>query len=546
MADNVIETGRSRIEDILLKASNGEALSRIEEILLELYNDIVHLGPDGLIPAELIPPQVFERMIPVADDTARFALTTDDVQNGDWVYVNSTQSIYYVYDDTNLDSEDGYKPVAAGIAAKAIADQYGNVIDTTYAKNTDLDALTAKVGTNENNILSIDKEVNLTYTDNILQDTLWIGATGITKNKNVFTLNNYTIDSAIDYLFRPFNLAAGDYTIFIKTTESLPKKVHFGIQSDSVTINQNVALPQGETFAYKNFTLATNGTITKASFYVWPAEDTFIYSGDITVLLVRGTYTDINRIKSIENKLNSNNLFSKCLIFEDDFDNDTLNNTVWGYELGEVRNNELQFYRKENISVENSCLVITAARESYKNHEWTSGSVTTAFNKYFKYGRYEARIKLPNVTGSFPAFWAMGNYYLAKYEEDSQGDVTRTIVRGTWSDCGEIDIMEQFGTSQVKSGVWNNNDTKATTYNYTVDTTQFHIYACEWTATEIKFFVDDILIGSQALNNSTLAAYNNYPFYLILNLAVGSSGGTPAAGTNEMKMYVDWVRVYSL
>lgn len=83
MADNVIETDRSRIEDILLKASNGEALSRIEEILLNLYNDIVHLGPDGKIPAELIPPQVFERMITVTDDAARFALTTDNVQDGD-------------------------------------------------------------------------------------------------------------------------------------------------------------------------------------------------------------------------------------------------------------------------------------------------------------------------------------------------------------------------------------------------------------------------------------------------------------------------------
>ena len=154
MADNVIETGRSRIEDILLKASNGEALSRIEEILLGLYQDIVHLGPDGLIPAELIPPQVFERMITVADDAARFALTTDDVQNGDWVYVNSSQTVYYVYDDTNLDSEAGYKPVAAGIAAKAIADQYGNVIDTTYAKDADLDALTTRVGTAEDDILS--------------------------------------------------------------------------------------------------------------------------------------------------------------------------------------------------------------------------------------------------------------------------------------------------------------------------------------------------------------------------------------------------------
>lgn len=152
MADNVIETGRSRIEDILLKASNGEALSRIEEILLNLYNDIVHLGPDGKIPAELIPPQVFERMITVTDDTARFALTTDDVQDGDWVYVNSTQSIYYVYDDTKLNAEAGYKPVAAGIAAKAIADQYGNVIDQTYATKTEMSAVDGRIDDQEDTV----------------------------------------------------------------------------------------------------------------------------------------------------------------------------------------------------------------------------------------------------------------------------------------------------------------------------------------------------------------------------------------------------------
>lgn len=142
MADNVIETGRSRIEDILLKAYEGQPLSRIEEILLSMYQDLVHLGPDGFIPANLIPPQVFERMIEVADDTARFALTTDDVQNGDWVYVDSTEGLYYVYDDTKLDSEAGYKPVSAGIAAKAVADQYGNVINTTYATKSEVSDIT--------------------------------------------------------------------------------------------------------------------------------------------------------------------------------------------------------------------------------------------------------------------------------------------------------------------------------------------------------------------------------------------------------------------
>ena len=176
MADNVIETGRSRIEDILLKASNGEALSRIEEILLDLYQDLVHLDPDtGLIPINLIPAQVFERMITVADDTARFALTTDDVQNGDWVYVNSTQIMYFVSDEDHLDTEAGYTPVAAGIAAKAVGDKNGNDITLTYqliiGNNNKLSsdlvddsnatnkfataAQLSQIGTNANNILTL-------------------------------------------------------------------------------------------------------------------------------------------------------------------------------------------------------------------------------------------------------------------------------------------------------------------------------------------------------------------------------------------------------
>jgi hypothetical protein len=97
-----------------------------------LLNEKADLDNDGLIPASQIPPEVFERMKIVQDDTERFSLTIDDVQNGDVVYVDSDEMMYYVYDDTKLDREAGYKPFAAGTAAKAIADKYGNDISTSY------------------------------------------------------------------------------------------------------------------------------------------------------------------------------------------------------------------------------------------------------------------------------------------------------------------------------------------------------------------------------------------------------------------------------
>ena len=117
----------------IAEGAGGDSYTKAEtDALLGGKADLVN----GTIPAAEIPPEVFERMKVVADDTARFALTTSDVQNGDIVYVDATQVMYYVYDDTKLNVEAGYKPFAAGTAAKAIADKNGNDITTTYQTQT--------------------------------------------------------------------------------------------------------------------------------------------------------------------------------------------------------------------------------------------------------------------------------------------------------------------------------------------------------------------------------------------------------------------------
>lgn len=131
---------QSRSEEILRAIIDGnqydrKAQSRIEYLLMQLIGVLdgkADLDQDGLIPLSELPPVVFEHMVEVIDDTARFALTTSDVQNGDYVYVDSSNVMYFVIDDTKLDMEAGYKPVAASIAAKAVGDKNGNDITTTY------------------------------------------------------------------------------------------------------------------------------------------------------------------------------------------------------------------------------------------------------------------------------------------------------------------------------------------------------------------------------------------------------------------------------
>ena len=91
------ELYNSALAAMMFGGSGGDSYSKAEtDALLGGKADLV----DGTIPAAEIPPEVFERMKVVADDTARFALTTADVQNGDIVYVDATQVMYYVYDDT--------------------------------------------------------------------------------------------------------------------------------------------------------------------------------------------------------------------------------------------------------------------------------------------------------------------------------------------------------------------------------------------------------------------------------------------------------------
>lgn len=70
----------------------------------------------GTIAIERLPQGALERLVVVADDTARFALTTDDVQIGDTVKVTGTGLMYFVKDDSKLDSADGYEIYTAGAA----------------------------------------------------------------------------------------------------------------------------------------------------------------------------------------------------------------------------------------------------------------------------------------------------------------------------------------------------------------------------------------------------------------------------------------------
>ena len=225
------------------------------------------------------------------------------------------------------------------------------------------------------------------------------------------------------------------------------------------------------------------------------------------------------------------------LIWSDEFNGTSIDTTKWNMESGNLNvNQEEEYYQASNATVSNGNLVITAKKEAVGGQPYTSARMNTQNKFSTLYGRIEARIKMPLGAGMWPAFWMLGN----------------NINTVSWPTCGEMDIMEHIDADSTIYGTmhWNVNGHvqygQTTTISNPAD---YHVYAIEWNANGIYWYVDNTLYvtGNIANNINNTNAFH-LPFFIILNLAVG--GSFPGSTVDESKlpanMYVDYVRVYTL
>ena len=424
-----------------------------------------------------------------------------------------------------------------------------NIIESINTIND----LQNQIATTNTEIDDINKSLSceslIDETDNLLTDSIFNNSqSGLTKNGIEFNFNNAMIFTNIANIFNEFILTKGEYSLLIGSENKLSNNLHFALQNHDASTNINVKLNSGTNSSIKHFYLENDVTFSNCGFYGYTTS--YKLTGKIRLALVKGNADgfsykindEIELLKSEIGELKNGEVKSKTLIWEDDFDGESLDESKWNYELGHVRNNELQFYTKENVIVEDGCAVITAKKESKYGYDWTSSSITTMAKKNFQYGKIEAKMKLPNIIGSFPAFWMLGNTLQMKYFDDG---TPKQLLRGEYPECGEVDIMEQFGTSAVTGGEWKSDGSRNGTYTKNINTGEFHVYGIEWDESTIKYLVDDEIIGITDITEELMSTYSDHPFYIILNLAVGASGGTPSESTNEMKMYIDWVRVWA-
>jgi beta-glucanase (GH16 family) len=211
-------------------------------------------------------------------------------------------------------------------------------------------------------------------------------------------------------------------------------------------------------------------------------------------------------------------------------------------------NQELEYYlaRPQNAFQQDGNLVIKVLEEKYTGPDgmtrnYTSARLKTQGKFSQKYGRFEARIKIPYGQGIWPAFWMLGD----------------DIEKKGWPKCGEIDIMENIGKEPAMvhgtiHGPGYSGD-KGIGAPFELAAGQrfaddFHVFAVEWEPKAIRFYVDDHLYTTRTPSDLPKGArwVYQHPFFIILNVAVGGGwpGNPDATTVFPQTMLADYVRVY--
>ncbi len=233
-------------------------------------------------------------------------------------------------------------------------------------------------------------------------------------------------------------------------------------------------------------------------------------------------------------------------VWGDDFNTPGLPDpTKWGYEVGKIRNNELQYYthaRRENARIEDGVLIIEARKESFEGAGYTSASLISRGMGDWRYGKIEIRAKVPTGKGTWPALWMMPTHN--EY--------------GGWPRSGEIDIMEYIGVEpqnlfytahfEGTNGRGHQSSGSGPIHDILNPFDQFIKFTLVWTPEKLEWFANDVKYHEykKPADDHRLWPFDK-EFYLILNLAYGGTWGG-YAGVDDSKLphqfMIDYVKVY--
>jgi beta-glucanase (GH16 family) len=229
--------------------------------------------------------------------------------------------------------------------------------------------------------------------------------------------------------------------------------------------------------------------------------------------------------------------------WSDEFDGPvggTVDPAVWGFEVGAHGwgNRELQAYTDgtANAALDGrGNLAVTARRDG--TGACTSARLVSKERFAFRYGLVTARVRLPGGRGIWPAFWMLGH----------------DIDRAGWPGCGEIDVLECFGTgdeSRIVHGTVHgpgyagrDGVTASITSGHDL-ADDFHDYAVRWAPDRIEWLLDGEEYHRVTPDDVPGPWVFDHEFYLLLNVAVGGDLSVPPdEKVFARTMLVDHVRV---
>ncbi|SHE45991.1 family 16 glycosylhydrolase [Dysgonomonas macrotermitis] len=360
-------------------------------------------------------------------------------------------------------------------------------------------------------------------------------------------LNKLTIFTLLFSLASCSNGSSNEDSGVVGTIACTPTEISVGYATATQTLE---VVASGEWSAFSNeswITCSPTGSVdTKGTVTVTIAANTSTAAREGSVVLKCGTTRVTVPVKQTAKPESPGTEIPTPdgykLVWYDEFDEGTEPSADWWYETGGGGwgNNELQNYvagyqgLEQLAAVKDGVLTITAKKIDDKVY-----SIRMNTSQSWKYGYFEARLKLPSGKGTWPAFWMMPKNYTS------------------WPADGEIDIMEEVGyrPNYVSSAI------HCTSYNHSIGTektgetylstsqTEYHVYALEWTEDYIRTYVDGKELFYFA--NDKKGNKDTWPFdaafYLKLNLAWGGNWGG-AEGVDESVLpatySIDYVRVF--
>jgi beta-glucanase (GH16 family) len=357
----------------------------------------------------------------------------------------------------------------------------------------------------------------------LIMITIGCGGSDDPSDNNVKLPTNLVVNMEIN------DDGSGEVDITASATDANYFTVNFGDGGSAVVATNGAA-----SYTYTesgDYTIEVRAHTTQAKF--------ISESEEITVTLKEDTFIPATGYST------PTNYPEMTLVWQDEFTGTSLDESDWTYEIGGSGwgNNELQYYRKENTSIVDGHLVITAQAESFGGRDYTSSRLITKGKQEFQYGRIDIRAALPKGQGIWPALWMLG----------------ANISSVPWPGSGEIDIMEMIGGSNREKTVygtlhWDNNGNgqHACTcdkpgYSLASGTfnDKFHVFTIIWDATSIKWYVDDVLFNTIDTTPAALSEFQA-KYFMIINLAVGGNwpGNPDETTVLPQRLIVDYVRVF--